>query len=43
VGFPVPYHAIVRRHQALLADAGGDDLGRHRVTDRAKDFDDLIA
>jgi hypothetical protein len=43
VGFPVPDHAIVRRDQALLADAGGDDLGRHRVTYRAKDFDDLIA
>jgi hypothetical protein len=36
-------HAIVRRDQALLADAGGDDLSRHRVTYRAQDFDDLIA
>jgi hypothetical protein len=43
VGFPVPDHAIVRRDQALLADAGGDDLSRHRVTYRAQDFDDLIA
>jgi hypothetical protein len=43
VGFPVPDHAIVRRDQALLADAGGDDLSRHRVTDRAKDRNDLVA
>jgi|SRR3954447_6860270 hypothetical protein len=43
VGFPVPDHAIVRRDQALLADAGSDDLSRHRVTYRAKDFDNLIA
>jgi hypothetical protein len=43
VGFPVVDHAIVRRDQALLADAGGDDLSRHRVTYRAQDFDDLIA
>jgi hypothetical protein len=43
VSFPVADHAIVRRDQALLADAGGDDLSRHRVTYRAKDFDDLIA
>jgi hypothetical protein len=43
LGFPVVDHAIVRRDQALLADAGGDDLSRHRVTYRAKDFDNLIA
>jgi hypothetical protein len=43
VSFPVADHAIVRRDQALLADASGDDLSRHRVTYRAKDFDDLIA
>src|SRR3954462_401727 len=43
VGFPVPDHAIVRRHQSLFADAGGDDLRCHGVTDRAKDRNDLVA
>jgi hypothetical protein len=43
VGFPVPDHAIMRRHQSLLADAGANNFRHHRITHRAKDFDDLVA
>src|SRR4051812_6357122 len=43
MSFPVPDHAVMCRDQVLLADAGGDDLSRHRVTYGAKDFDDLVA